>query len=142
MLIQENFRRLSDIQKDFVIEAILTGKKTIVNYFSYPTGTSYDSYIFEQDSHGKQTDPRITLLFERAFNQVFEAVATSRLEHLDVTRLDNKVALELKVVGLEWPVYLSFYDGRQAICGELNTNRGGTTYQVGIEYEEVIPAGI
>lgn len=117
-----------------LLDTFLCSKKRAVRFFTYPTGTVGSSYLFEQNPLQKDaTNPEISALFTAAFQKVSAALGL-RMPYED-SPPDNKVAIELRVENFDRPVYLSWYDGRQAICFELATDRGGSTIDLENEIE-------
>lgn len=109
-----------------VLETLLKSPdRKVVRYFTYPTGTVGSSYVHEQSPHNGVLDERVATLFSDAFYTASQALGL-RMLYPD-SPPDNKVAVELQVEGIEQPLYLSWYDGRQAVCFELSTDRGGMT---------------
>lgn len=102
------------MEKEAILEAIKSGNFTPVSYFTYPTGTIYDSWLFDQN------DTRIEdkELFE-AIEKIFDDVSIK----LNKSR-DNKTAVKIEIPNITDPVYVSTYDCRQVVCTKIDIRDG------------------
>jgi hypothetical protein len=111
-------------QNEEALKALLASEIRVTKYFTYPTGTHGDTYIHEEDRTAHEGE--VSKLFTEAFQAAAKAFGL-RMPYPD-SPPDNKVAVELEASLLVRPVYLSWYDGRKAICYRLDTSRGGSTH--------------
>ncbi len=106
--------------KQHLLEQVLIGKKKFLAYYTYPTGTSSDSYIAWEDSHKPTSADDAGA---KVINCVEEVLKTAESQ-LQISR-DNKTAVKCKIEGINEPIYFVTYDSYKIICTEINDRRGG-----------------
>lgn len=108
-----------------LLDTILNSEKTITAYYSYPTGTVYSSYVVEQEIKNR-------IDFDTPVVKMVEELLNKAVKYLNINR-DNKTVVKCILPNIEKPVYFCAYDNRRIICFEINTNRGGSEYELNIK---------
>lgn len=121
--------------KEDLLEKILTGKKTLVAYYTEKTGTVGDSYIAEDEpgipnhwNEGFEADPRVSKVVNCVDLLVNKAVAHKTTKERGYLRRGGKVAAEYLIEGIDTPVFFAIFDSGRIICTEIRER--GTKVQL------------
>lgn len=108
------------------LEDILRGKKTLISYYSYPTGTEGEHIAnesateFNKEIKDHPLNTTVVNAVDRVINE-----ACARLGF----RRDNKECVKVMIEGIEQPIYFVTYDLERIICTKIRF-RGGTEYSL------------
>lgn len=98
------------MDKAEIMGKILTGEKTLTEFYMYPTGHRGETIAETDDWNGRVHEPKlknfVTSMLDRAAKEAG-------------TRMDNKIAVKAEVDGLTFPVFFCFKDGHYCIAKEV-----------------------
>lgn len=98
-----------------ILEKILTGFKKITGFYPYPTGGyGMDNVIAETDNHNGGEHNH---LLKNFINVSIDLGASAA----GYGSSDNKTGIEVRVTGLDYPVYFYKYDGKYVITRNIRT---------------------
>lgn len=108
------------------LQQIINGKKELVTYHSYPTGT-YSSHIIAECDRDDFDNPVLKVCKE-TLDEACRRLGRNR---------DNKEAVRCKIEGIEQPIYFHFFDFKYKILDGIKDNGGSREYAIPAK-EEVV----